>query len=125
MKLGERAFEIVLARNQEESIWFERHGSSPITETPSHWPEPYRALVEQRIALIETNRDIGLIERPEYKRRWNLPLGGDGIRCIKELASGPYGSQCRLEGLFTCFMRQLRDALREISIGGQCADLQR
>jgi hypothetical protein len=27
--------------------------------------------VEQRIALIETNRNIGLIEQPEYKRRWN------------------------------------------------------
>ena len=23
--------------------------------------------------IIETNRDIALIERPEYKRRWNLP----------------------------------------------------
>jgi len=30
-------------------------------------------LVERRIVIIETNRDIALIERPEYKRRWNLP----------------------------------------------------
>ena len=28
-------------------------------------------LVERRIKLIETNKEIGLIERPEYKRRWN------------------------------------------------------
>jgi hypothetical protein len=28
-------------------------------------------LVERRIAAIESNRDIALIERPEYKRRWN------------------------------------------------------
>ena len=38
---------------------------------PAHWPEAYRQLVERRIALIESDRNIGLIERPEYKRRWN------------------------------------------------------
>ena len=72
LKLGERAFEIVLARAGEESLWFERHRSTPITELPARWPEAYRKLVERRIAIIETNRDIALIERPEYKRRWNL-----------------------------------------------------
>jgi hypothetical protein len=73
--LGERAFEIVLARRmaagQEESTWFARHGSTPITELPAHWPEDYRRVVEERIALIESDRNIALIERPEYKRRWN------------------------------------------------------
>jgi hypothetical protein len=73
LNLGERAFEIVLARANDEPLWFERHHSTPITEIPSHWPEAYRKLVEKRIALIESNRDIALIERPEYKRRWNLP----------------------------------------------------
>ncbi|WP_322770638.1 BREX-2 system adenine-specific DNA-methyltransferase PglX, partial [Frankia sp. Cr1] len=72
--LGERAFEIVLARKiaggEETSEWFTRHGSTPIIEPPAHWPAEYRALVEKRIAVIETNRNIGLIERPEYKRRW-------------------------------------------------------
>ncbi|BCS31414.1 DNA methylase [Luteitalea sp. TBR-22] len=74
--LGERAFEIVLARRfaagDEDTTWFERHGSTPITELPAHWPDDYKALVERRIALIESDRDIALIERPEYKRRWNL-----------------------------------------------------
>ncbi|WP_295442662.1 BREX-2 system adenine-specific DNA-methyltransferase PglX [uncultured Thiodictyon sp.] len=73
--LGERAFEIVLARLMaagiEETTWFERHGSIPITEIPSHWPEEYRCVVQRRIELIENDRNIGLIERPEYKRRWN------------------------------------------------------
>lgn len=73
LQLGERAFEIVLARKGEEPVWFERHKSTPTTELPSHWPEGYRKLVERRIAVIESNRDIALIERPEYKRRWNLP----------------------------------------------------
>jgi hypothetical protein len=77
LRPGERAFEIVLARRiaagRESSTWFERHGSTPATEIPAHWPENYRQLVQRRIDLIERDRHIGLIERPEYKRRWNTP----------------------------------------------------
>jgi len=75
LALGQRAFEIVMARQiakgELETTWFERHGSTPITEMPSHWPAAYRKLVERRIKLIETNKEIALIEKPEYKRRWN------------------------------------------------------
>lgn len=75
LRLGERAFEIVLARQEAasevETAWFERHGATRTTEVPKHWPPEYRALVEQRIQLIEDDPDIGLIERPEHKRRWN------------------------------------------------------
>lgn len=75
LKLGERAFEIVMARQiangELETTWFERHGSTPITEIPSHWPDAYRKLVARRIEIIESNKEIGLIEKPEYKRRWN------------------------------------------------------
>nr|WP_246381337.1 BREX-2 system adenine-specific DNA-methyltransferase PglX [Micromonospora jinlongensis] len=74
LKLGERAFEIVLARKmaagEAETQWFARHGSTPITELPAHWSDEYKAVVERRIAVIEGNRNIGLIERPECKRRW-------------------------------------------------------
>ncbi|MER5267189.1 BREX-2 system adenine-specific DNA-methyltransferase PglX [Actinosynnema sp. NPDC002837] len=74
LNLGERAFEIILARKvaagETETQWFARHGSTPITELPAHWPEDYRRVVEARIALIEKRRDIALIERPECKRRW-------------------------------------------------------
>jgi hypothetical protein len=77
VKLGERAFEIVLARRmaagREQTTWFERHGSTPITEIPAHWPEDYRCVVARRMELIESNKSIGLIERPEFKRRWNTP----------------------------------------------------
>ena len=73
--LGERAFEIVLARKMAvdgvETKWFERHGSTPITEIPEHWPAAYRALVRRRIETIEKNANVALIEQPEYKRRWN------------------------------------------------------
>lgn len=75
--LGERAFEIVLARRiaagKEQTTWFERHGSTPITDIPAHWPETYRRVVQRRIELIERDKNLSLIERPEYKRRWNSP----------------------------------------------------
>ena len=74
IKLGERAFEIALARRLEsgesETEWFIRHGSTPITEIPSHWPAEYRELVQKRLDAIESNPFIRLLERPEYKRRW-------------------------------------------------------
>ena len=74
LTLGERAFEVVMARNmqadQAGQEWFDRHGSAPITELPKHWSEEYRSVVERRIAVIESDRNIALIERPECKRRW-------------------------------------------------------
>jgi hypothetical protein len=74
VKLGERAFEIVMARRVEtgevSTEWFSRHGSAPITEIPSHWPIAYQELVQRRIECIESHKDIALIERPECKRRW-------------------------------------------------------
>jgi hypothetical protein len=46
LALGERAFEIVLARaveaGEEETAWFARHGSTQITEIPARWPEAYQ-----------------------------------------------------------------------------------
>ncbi|KOV75074.1 DNA methylase, partial [Streptomyces sp. NRRL WC-3618] len=74
VRLGERAFEIVLARqvagSEVETVWFERHGSTPITEIPNHWPDWYRDIVQTRIDIINSRKDIALIERPECKRRW-------------------------------------------------------
>ncbi|QGJ70864.1 Type I restriction-modification system methyltransferase subunit [Planctomycetales bacterium 10988] len=84
IELGQRAFEIVMARQMAngdlQTTWFERHTSKPITEIPAHWPEAYRKLVERRIELIETNKEIGLIEKPEYKRRWNTESWEDQER---------------------------------------------
>lgn len=71
--LGERAFEIALARRMkdgEETAWFERHGSTPITAIPEHLPTDYRELLQRRLDAISSNPHIRLLERPEYKRRW-------------------------------------------------------
>ncbi|WP_329329072.1 BREX-2 system adenine-specific DNA-methyltransferase PglX [Streptomyces luteogriseus] len=74
LALGERAFEIVLARRvaagEASNEWFKRHNSTPITGIPAHWPAPYREVVQKRIEAIESNRAIGMVERSEYKRRW-------------------------------------------------------
>ena len=71
---GERAFEIVLARQvaagAAETSWFERHESTPITEIPRDWPAEYHDVVARRIALIESDPNVGAVERPEHKRRW-------------------------------------------------------
>jgi len=78
LQLGERAFEILMARQMKEgtleTTWFDRHkhvGSKPITEPPSHWPADYRDLYFRRYEAMETSKNLKLIERPEYKRRWN------------------------------------------------------
>lgn len=78
VRLGERAFEILMARKiasgdadvEAETAWFDRHGSTPVTEIPPHWPAWYQAIVQARIDTISTRRDLALIERPECKRRW-------------------------------------------------------
>jgi len=72
--LGERAFEIALARQvgrgEEETAWFTRHGSTPITELPAHWPAAYRDLAQRRLDLIANDPAVRLLEKPEHKRRW-------------------------------------------------------
>jgi hypothetical protein len=73
--LGERAFEIALARRvaagKASTTWFARHGSTPVTEIPAGWPADYRALVQKRLETIENIQNVRLIEQPEYKRRWS------------------------------------------------------
>ena len=94
LSLGQRAFEIVMAarwrRANSTTSWFERHGSTPITELPSHWSEAYRKLVERRIEIIETNKEIGLIEQAgiqaPLERR---ALAGPAAACPAELAPRP------------------------------------
>ncbi|MGY1793089.1 BREX-2 system adenine-specific DNA-methyltransferase PglX [Geodermatophilus sp. SYSU D00525] len=98
IRLGQRPFEVALARRieggEEGAAWFERHGSTPTYALPTEWPEDYRALVEKRLALMASDRSIGLLERPEYKRRW---------------AIAPWGKQLR-EALETAILDRLEDA---------------
>ena len=69
--LGERAFEIVLARRaaagEIETQWFKRHHSTPIHRDTGALAAGYRAVVARRIEAIGRRRDIALIERPEMQ----------------------------------------------------------
>jgi len=80
---GERAFEIVLARKitkgEVSTKWFSHHGHSLVTEIPDHWPASYKLVVQKRIDVIESSRAIGMVERPEYKRRW-MTEGWDALQ---------------------------------------------
>ncbi|BAL23489.1 BREX-2 system adenine-specific DNA-methyltransferase PglX [Azoarcus sp. KH32C] len=71
---GERAFEIVMARRLAagalQTRWFEWLGIAPVVAIPARWPEHYRSLVQRRIDLIESDRNIGLVESFNCKRRW-------------------------------------------------------
>ena len=79
--LGQRAFEIALARQMRsgdvETTWFTRDGVKPITRIPEHWPAEYQDLVRRRINRIASDRAISLIEKPEFKRRWNAESWDD------------------------------------------------
>jgi hypothetical protein len=74
IKPGQRAFEVVLARRVSSGMvstdWFRRHGFTAVTELPEDWPAAYRILVERRIDAIEKSRALSMLERPEFKRRW-------------------------------------------------------
>lgn len=136
LALGQRAFEIRLARrraNEElESTWFERHGSTPITETPQHWPEDYRQLVARRLRLMEENAWIKLVEQPEYKRRWNRDSWEERLKAAaKEWLLAQCEQAAQSVELRTC--AQLADHLRrngkvmqvaEVYSGSDMLDLQ-
>lgn len=74
INLGQRAFEIVLARQvgagEVETKWFTWLGITPNTDIPSDWPEDYRQVVQHRIEIIENASTLALIEDPRCKRRW-------------------------------------------------------
>ncbi|MGW1669392.1 BREX-2 system adenine-specific DNA-methyltransferase PglX [Streptomyces sp. NPDC002324] len=94
-KVGERAFEIALARrivsgengaswfaDDPEGKWFTRHGATPMTEMPEQWPAEYRDLVRRRVEAISQNAFLALLEQPEYKHRWVAPDWDDTVQNI-------------------------------------------
>jgi hypothetical protein len=73
---GHRPFEIALARRieggEEESAWFTRHELEPTTTIPDRYTGSMRAVLESRLALIESDPTIAQLEQPIYKRRWTF-----------------------------------------------------
>jgi hypothetical protein len=74
IQLGERAFEIALARDVREGCasdeWLGPRAITSSVDIPTDWPEDYQSLVTRRIELIKSTPPIALLERPDNKRRW-------------------------------------------------------
>ena len=74
---GHRPFEVVLARDSLTSgvptAWFARNGYWSPSQASEAYAPVYQRLIETRIAIIDRNKQIRLIERPEYKHRWTVP----------------------------------------------------
>ena len=91
LRPGERTFEIVLAqrlvRQEVQTKWFEWLRIQPVTAPPTDWSSEYAGLYQRRSAEIHQNKRLGLIERQECKRRWELstwdsqfqPAAGDWL----------------------------------------------
>lgn len=123
---GERAFEIALARRmldgEIESSWFSRHDITPITDIPSHWPQDYRQLIEQRLQLMQSNPWVKLVEQPEYKRRWHRDSWDERVKAAaKAWLLDQIEAVARHPVLLTC--AQLADKLRSDTKVLQVAEL--
>lgn len=128
INLGERAFELVLARNvragKEDASWFERHESIPVTEIPLRWPESYRELVGRRLEAIEMNPRIALVERPEFKRRWAAASWNDQLqRALRDwLLDRIFSASCWPEAALQTAVR-LCDRVRGDGVFRRVAEL--
>lgn len=75
---GHRPFEILLARHnaacapEERSAWFTRNGYAETTVIPEHYSQATRDKIAERLRNIASNKDVRLIEQPQFKRRWQL-----------------------------------------------------
>lgn len=69
-----RPFAIRLAQMAEEGdatkYWFEAAGVSPVSEIPTCYAVATRERMQRRLELAESDEVVGLLEAPEYKRRW-------------------------------------------------------
>lgn len=69
-----RPFAIRLARKaaagESTRYWFDAMGVEPATDVPNCYRAETRVRIEARLAIMEENEDIALIEAPEYKRKW-------------------------------------------------------
>ena len=79
--VGLRAFERAMFLSGESTAWFERNGYLvPTDAAMARLSAAMQRLIAVRIEIIQSNRFIGLIERPEYKRRWTKRDWNEDVR---------------------------------------------
>jgi len=124
--VGERAFEIKLAQELAENggsnAWFTRHDATQTTEFPAEWPEAYKTLIENRLTVMETERFIKLIEKPEFKRRWMSLEWEKQEQEAKEEAKGVAttlieNAQASIEQEKQAALAEIKKSVAELSIG--------
>lgn len=74
IEANERVMDVGLARavaaGAESTAWFDRHRREPLLGPAADWPGWYSDLWQKRYIARQQNPSLGLLERPEYKRRW-------------------------------------------------------
>lgn len=89
LELGHRPFEIALAReverNEGTTAWFARHAVTPVTDIPAPYLGQMRDVLEKRLALIENDALLALLEKPVYKRRWQTDTWDARVKRAAEL----------------------------------------
>lgn len=79
---GERSFEIKMIRDgfdESGAQWFESMGAALDSSILDRFDEGYRKIIERRIEVIGLNHEVGLLESPEFKRRWMVPCWNDVV----------------------------------------------
>ncbi|GAB5547395.1 MAG: BREX-2 system adenine-specific DNA-methyltransferase PglX [Sandaracinaceae bacterium] len=71
---GSRPFERLLVEREPTTAWFERN------DYPRPEPGGASTVSRARIARTESSKELGLLERPEYKRRWGVPPTKEQLR---------------------------------------------
>lgn len=75
---GHRPFAISLARQNSEgenttrTEWFSLHQHEETPDIPEHYSDSTRSRIQARLDVIAENKEIRLIEQPQFKRRWQL-----------------------------------------------------
>jgi len=130
LRFGSRAFEISMrskmASGELQTTWFERHNAKPLPEPHAEWPQDYQDLVRRRMEVIAANRNIALIEQPEYKRRWNTePWGSQAERALRCWLLARLEGYCDFDGRMNNDSRPTNRTDIALTTVGRLADIAR
>jgi hypothetical protein len=84
LRRGDRPFEIALARRvtrgEEQTKWFDRHDLTMVTSIPEDYDDAHRSVLEARLARIEGDETLAILEQPVFKRRWSQTPWNERVR---------------------------------------------
>ncbi|MFO0608966.1 MAG: BREX-2 system adenine-specific DNA-methyltransferase PglX [Polyangiales bacterium] len=113
---GLRAFERAMVLAGDETAWFSRNGYVvPDEAAMARLPRATRELVETRVEILQNNRSLGLLERPEHKRRWTRRDWDEDVRsaltaALLDALEGAAKGDTAVQSLRALATTALRDA---------------